>query len=542
MSESAGSGLLGATAGVVETLTRWGLKLSSLPAWGVRLLPDNALFDPLKDAVQATAVFPRAVARAFGEVADEMAGPPEEGDGGQPESPFVGSHRRNDTDVAIVFIHGFGQDSEGTWGKFPDFVARDGRLADWDIYTVGYATNLFLDVAGLWSASPPIAKLALFLDTVTSNPPFDRYKSLALVAHSMGGLVTQRALLDYPELMSRVSHVVTYGTPSGGLRKASFLKLWKRQIRDMVAGGPFIVDLRRRWDESVGEHPPLKLRVVAGDTDEFVPASSSLAPFPDRFRAIVPGNHLTMVNPETEGDLSVLLLIKHLLGEAAPAGPWNAARVAVESRSFQRAIDELWPHRAELDDSTQVLLSLALDSVGRRKDAIAVLEQSGRSDTDQMGTLAGRFKRRWLAERRLDDATKAQELYRRGLKLAEKQADHEQAYYHAINVAFMDLAFARNKKQARLHARSALDHAAQAEEDHWRLATEGEACLMLGRDDEALERYRGALAKQPEPWQVRSMFNQAIAVAGLLGNQDAADRLRALFREQDRGAPRVRAA
>ena len=34
---------------------------------------------------------------------------------------------------------------------------------------------------------------------MTSSPPLDRYKSVALVAHSMGGLVTQRTLVDYPE-------------------------------------------------------------------------------------------------------------------------------------------------------------------------------------------------------------------------------------------------------------------------------------------------------------------------------------------------------
>jgi alpha-beta hydrolase superfamily lysophospholipase len=45
----------------------------------------------------------------------------------------------------------------------------------------------------------------LLLRTTTSYPPLDAYAALAFVAHSMGGLVVQRALLD-KALTSRVSH------------------------------------------------------------------------------------------------------------------------------------------------------------------------------------------------------------------------------------------------------------------------------------------------------------------------------------------------
>jgi pimeloyl-ACP methyl ester carboxylesterase len=48
--------------------------------------------------------------------------------------------------------------------------------------------------------------------------PLDRYESLALIAHRMGGLVAQQALLDDPLLVGRVRHRILFGTPSGGLR------------------------------------------------------------------------------------------------------------------------------------------------------------------------------------------------------------------------------------------------------------------------------------------------------------------------------------
>ena len=75
-------------------------------------------------------------------------------------------------------------------------------------------------------------------------------------------------------------------------------------------------------------------------------------------------------------------------------------------------------------------------------EALQVLEQhyrSGTSSTDALGVLAGRLKRRWLAERRAADLERARQLYSEGLARAEAEGDAAQAYYHAINIAFLDL-------------------------------------------------------------------------------------------------------
>ena len=447
--------------------------------------------------------------------------------------PGVHPVRNRGQNAAIVFVHGFGRSSENTWGDFLSIVAREPTLTDWDIYSIGYTTGMLMDIGGLWSASPPIGRLAEYLSTAIMNPPLDRYDSLAIVAHSMGGLVTQRALVDSGDVRRWVGHVICYGSPSGGLKKTTLFKRWKRQIRDMDSNSEFITDLRKRWDQTFGDDPPFGFKVVAGDSDEFVPAWSTLEPFPDKFRCVIPGNHMTIVSPSTPNDLSVQVLVKHLAGDAAPAGPWNSARVAVEGRRFQKAIDELWPHRTELDDSTMVMLSLALDSVGRREDAIEVLRDSGHESTsDQMGTLAGRLKRRWLVERRRDDATAARALYADALAAAEAADRPDQVFYHAINLAFMALAADGDRKAAKEYAIKALEHTARADDDVWSLATEGEAKLYLGDADGALDAYRMALEKKPKPWQINSMFQQAVEVSELRDDEETAGRLRGLFRER----------
>jgi len=95
----------------------------------------------------------------------------------------------------------------------------------------------------------------------------------------MGGLVLQRALLDYKDLLERTSHVFLFGTPSAGLRKAGWFKWFKRQVDDLAYNGAFIPKLRTDWEQLWPKEPPPQFWTVAGDSDEFVPASSPLEPF-----------------------------------------------------------------------------------------------------------------------------------------------------------------------------------------------------------------------------------------------------------------------
>ena len=150
-----------------------------------------------------------------------------------------------------------------------------------------------------------------------------------------------------------------------------------------------------------------------------------------------------------------------------------------------------------------------------------------------MGILAGRFKRRWVLERNKKDAERATELYSQAMALSEKADDPDQVYYHAINVAFMALAAESDKKKAGELARKALAHCAKAEDNLWRSATEGEANLYLGNDQEAVAGYQAALDKNPAPRQITSMFQQAIRVAEIQGKEALAERLRAVFRDNE---------
>jgi tetratricopeptide (TPR) repeat protein len=269
---------------------------------------------------------------------------------------------------------------------------------------------------------------------------------------------------------------------------------------------------------------------VAGDRDEFVPRTSSIEPFPEPRRRVAYGNHLEIVKPPDVEHLGYKIALKALTGTATVGGgALDSARLAVESRHFQEAVDTLWPKRADLDDKALVTLALALESVGRQGDAIDMLMKANPRGTDPIGVLAGRLKRRWLVERKRSDAEQALSLYGQALERAETKLDASQAYYHAINCAFMELAYGSDATACRAYAQRALTYCAQAPDDVWRRATEGEANLYLGNTAAAADAYRRAFALNPEPWQATSIYQQAFRAADLVGEDAMAAQLQAMF-------------
>jgi len=108
--------------------------------------------------------------------------------------------------------------------------------------------------------------------------------------------------------------------------------------------------------------------------------------------------------------------------------------------------------------------------------------------------------------------------------------DAPQAFYHAINCAFMNLAFGSDITAAREFAQKALEHCTESgRQDIWRFATEGEAYLYLGDTDRALQSYAQALALGPQPREAASMYQQATRAADLVGEDALVAQLAGTF-------------
>lgn len=451
--------------------------------------------------------------------------------------PALVENRNAGNHAAVIFVHGFHGDATATWASFVKQLLGDYRLNDWDVYSAGYPTHLSVDLP-IWTSDPEIRLCAAGLATKLRHAPLDRYKAIALVAHSMGGLVVQRAILDSDELRKRLTHVVLYGTPSAGVSKAILGARLKKQARDMQVGSEFITLLRKEWQGKIGEHPPFSFTAIAGETDAFIPASSSIDPFPKSQQAVVPGNHLEIVQPDSTDHLSYTLLYKTLTKSRGTVSTTESARLAIEHKEFDRAIDLLMPGVNGLDAEAIVSLALALESVGRKDEAVEVIENWNNSNgkkraLDPIGVLAGRLKRRWLVSRQQQDLDRALELYSVGLEHSEACMDHDQAYYHAINVAYLQLVSAPGdgpaSSKVKDMARRALSHVEASRENNWTHATTGEACLMLGDLESGVNAYRKARKLVKTLRECDSMHMQAVAVATRLFGAEGAKLIDEVF-------------
>lgn len=452
-------------------------------------------------------------------------------------NPTIITHRnRANKKAALIFIHGFGGSPQETWGQFPELLKKEKQMSGWDIYSLGYPSGFWLDLVGIWKADPPIQTLADGLRTALRNiSPLNSYESLALIAHSMGGLVAQQALVDDDKFTARVNDVILFGTPSGGLRKASFFKFWKRQLRGMAKDGPFIKTLRAAWDNKFSEARNFNFWAVAGNQDEFVPRESSIDIFPLEHRCVVQGDHLSIVKPNNRDHQSFQVLMDRLTSKAQQYGPIDAALLSVETRRFYKIVDQ-FGSKEGLDEDRLVDLALALEGIGRAEDAIKTLEaQMQPKYTDAMGTLAGRLKRRWLLQGKRLDGEHAEALYKKAYKIATANDNADQSLYLGINVSFMALAFSKDSTAAQRLAKQVLRHCANKPRDQkWALASEAEAHLILGDSDLALQRYEEAaqkksLKRDDAGRQNLSIYQQASRVASILGIRDVAEKLDGVF-------------
>ena len=111
--------------------------------------------------------------------------------------------------AAIIFVHGFNGDLRNSWRNIPTILHPDDPtkpryLDDWDLAGFGYSSSKWFDLAGLRSADATLTEVAtmLYTQTVTSAKKYDR---IAFIAHSMGGIVVQQAIVTHDDLRKRVS-------------------------------------------------------------------------------------------------------------------------------------------------------------------------------------------------------------------------------------------------------------------------------------------------------------------------------------------------
>ena len=445
--------------------------------------------------------------------------------------------RESKSKAAVIFIHGFTGSGQGTWNDLAPRLMLDPKMSGWDGWVISYKSTFKPDLLrNLWSADASIDKLALQVATDINEGSLSQYDSIVLIAHSMGGLVTQRAILNSETLASKAHAVIFYGTPSGGLEKASYLKFWKRQIADMEKDGDFISSLRRDWSEKFGVKPPFNFLAIAGQNDEFVPDVSSIKPFAanPKHIASVPGHHTSMVHPPLSDSSAIDVARNCILGDLEQLGNFDSVKLAIESGEFRQVVRDLEPNADSLDKRALVNLAIALDSLGERSKAEQYLAQYAGENSDALGTLGGRLKRQWMMSgRSQNDAEAAEHYYRKGYEIAQGKKDYDQIYYLGINLAFLSLVFRDDKTKAQDYAKEVLNACEKSIEDggvnDWVKATQAEAHFILGQFDQAYALYDEYVNSNPKIWKVSSTYLNAMGIASSFDRQEVMDKIEEIF-------------
>lgn len=222
----------------------------------------------------------------------------------------------------LLFVHGLGGDGHATWRGvergFLELIRGDQELRNqYDVAFFSYPTSGF--AIPLVTATPSIGELAAGLRTEIDQR-YHTYDSVVLVAHSMGGLVAKKYLVD--EISSgrrlRVERLMLFAVPNNGAQLANLadkVPFKSRQMKQLARNADFITELNQDWARLKPEQF-LRIRYVVGAVDQVVDPDSAKAIWGNRsVDVVVDRGHIDLVKPERPDDLAFLAL-RNFINEA----------------------------------------------------------------------------------------------------------------------------------------------------------------------------------------------------------------------------------
>ncbi len=398
---------------------------------------------------------------------------------------------------AILFIHGFSGEAENTFHEAPKLLMANPEMDGWDMFPLGYSGNVVPEMGkNIWACAGDIKRNSDYLLSSIKNK-FSKYKRIAIVAHDLGGIVAQQALMQLEKYdFDRISHVLFFGTPSYGLPEIALENFFTygNDEKELKEGSPYIQKLRADWEETFKNGYPFTFKTIAGSKDQYVPTTSSLEPFDKQFHEVIEGDHFTIVQIENEEDDGYQAILNTLTNKSFLNKFSNKEEINIALGEYKSVINSLLPKLAGLDSKGLERLNYALEGAGREAEAVKILEEHSlaKNNSNLLGIMGGRYKRQYLKTFSAQDLKKSHKYYSDALKIAAEKNDYSQIYYHAINLAFLSL-----MQGERAEMTTYADQAYKATEQDpfpslWKFATLGEAYLYKGDFEKSKEYYGNA--------------------------------------------------
>ncbi|KUL23732.1 esterase/lipase family protein [Streptomyces regalis] len=226
--------------------------------------------------------------------------------------------------VGVVLIHGF-ISSSAVWSDFERLIDGDADL--------GFVSALPFDYASPKLRLNPLRRIPDVDDIADSLQGYlsveaAEYERLVLVSHSQGGLVVQRYLarmlgrgrgLD----LARIKGIVMFACPNDGSELLlSVRRPWSSRNPQLRGLQPLSSDVKDAQSRVISQivHAteltpsscPIPIAVYAGESDDIVRRPSAQSTFPDA--GVIPGDHFTIVMPDSPAHRSYTTLKHRLLG------------------------------------------------------------------------------------------------------------------------------------------------------------------------------------------------------------------------------------
>lgn len=218
------------------------------------------------------------------------------------------TRKSGDAKPVAVLVHGWKGDST-TFGNMPEYLRT---LVNCDVEVYPFSTALF-------AHSPSILFIARNLDNWIRNNA--EGKKLALIAHSMGGLVVRRLITMQKEVPTGfdglVKNVTFIASPQNGAvlasigQKVPFLR--SVQLDELGPSSPVLFELNAQWDRWVRCNVPANctVRSIFGTADNIVSANDARGLDPEAV-PILGAGHIDIVKPAKSDDEVVLTLARFL--------------------------------------------------------------------------------------------------------------------------------------------------------------------------------------------------------------------------------------
>jgi len=365
----------------------------------------------------------------------------------------------------------------------------------WDLLPFGFSEYI-LPALGkqVWASTDDIDRIAEFLRASIAYT-FDKYKRIAIVSHSLGGLVAQRAILNLEKKdLDRISHLLLFGTPNNGIESASETNSWKKLNIDLSNDDLFIKTIRGEWDEAFNNVYPFDFKVVSATHDEFVSKESSQKPFNKENCFVVNANHFDMVKPQNKDNDSYALIKNTLSNDNYTFLNQFSSEEEINLAigEYDAVVKKLLPAIDELNRSKFKQLIYALEALDRGEEALKLLKNHklAKENSELLGIFGNHYKKAFFHSNSKNDAEKSLEYYVRALEISEGKKAHQEVYDKAINLAFLCLMKSNRKKMHQYATQALLESAKDTSNSFKKLVTIAEANLYLGNIKIAKNKYK----------------------------------------------------